>query len=139
LGLVREGEGIAAGVLHSFGITLEQVRWETLAVLSKAVPKPAQGPVQEDVSTTHDVGAAEPGAVPNQGPLQDEDDRVLSILEIPKADLLNSPSGQACAVILSRGSQRFQHNYIGTEHLLLGLVREQEALLHEYCKTWALS
>ena len=25
-------------------------------------------------------------------------------------------------------SQRFQHNYIGTEHLLLGLIREQEGL-----------
>src|SRR5258706_2100255 len=74
LGLVREGEGIAAGVLHNFGINLEQVRWETLAVLNQAGTKPAQEPVQEDVSTTHDVGAAaEPGAALNQRPLQDKD------------------------------------------------------------------
>ena len=26
-------------------------------------------------------------------------------------------------------AQRFQHNYIGTEHLLLGLVREGEGVL----------
>src|SRR5262250_2502180 len=36
LGLVREGEGIAAGVLESMGLTLERVRQETIAVLSRA-------------------------------------------------------------------------------------------------------
>lgn len=34
LGLVREGNGIAAGVLESMGVKLEQVRAETLKVLS---------------------------------------------------------------------------------------------------------
>jgi ATP-dependent Clp protease ATP-binding subunit ClpC len=34
LGLVREGEGIAAGVLESLGVNLEKVRRETLAVLN---------------------------------------------------------------------------------------------------------
>jgi excisionase family DNA binding protein len=33
LGLIREGEGIGAGVLESFGLQLEQVRMETLRVL----------------------------------------------------------------------------------------------------------
>jgi ATP-dependent Clp protease ATP-binding subunit ClpC len=33
LGLVREGNGIAAGVLESMGVKLEQVRAETLKVL----------------------------------------------------------------------------------------------------------
>ena len=33
LGLLREGEGIAAGVLESLGVRLEQARRETLAVL----------------------------------------------------------------------------------------------------------
>jgi len=33
LGLIREGEGIAAGVLESLGLKLEQVRMETLRVL----------------------------------------------------------------------------------------------------------
>src|SRR5438309_3893706 len=33
LGLLREGEGIAAGVLESLGVRLEQVRRETLKVL----------------------------------------------------------------------------------------------------------
>src|SRR6202521_3639725 len=35
LGLVREGEGIAASVLSSFGINLEQVRKSTLAMLDQ--------------------------------------------------------------------------------------------------------
>ncbi len=34
LGLLREGEGIGAGVLESLGVRLEQARRETLAVLS---------------------------------------------------------------------------------------------------------
>ena len=33
LGLVREGEGIAAGVLESLGVNLEKVRTQTIAVL----------------------------------------------------------------------------------------------------------
>src|SRR5437588_4434290 len=33
LGLLREGEGIAAGVLENLGLQLEQVRTETLRVL----------------------------------------------------------------------------------------------------------
>ncbi len=37
LGLLREGEGIAAGVLDSFGITLEKTRAETVNVLSQGV------------------------------------------------------------------------------------------------------
>ncbi len=36
LGMVAEGEGIAAGVLNSMGIDLNNVRTETLRVLSKA-------------------------------------------------------------------------------------------------------
>jgi hypothetical protein len=35
LGLVREGEGIAAGVLESLGVTLEKVRTETIQILSQ--------------------------------------------------------------------------------------------------------
>jgi ATP-dependent Clp protease ATP-binding subunit ClpC len=36
LGLVREGEGIGAGVLESFGLDLQHVRAETLKVLALA-------------------------------------------------------------------------------------------------------
>ncbi len=36
LGLVREGEGIAAGVLESLGVNLEKVRHQTIQVLSQS-------------------------------------------------------------------------------------------------------
>jgi len=44
LGLVREGEGIAAGVLESLGVNLDKVRHEVIRVLSQSS---AAGPAQE--------------------------------------------------------------------------------------------
>ena len=41
LGLVREGEGIAAGVLESLGVNLERVRAETTRILSQSMPQTA--------------------------------------------------------------------------------------------------
>src|SRR5207248_188962 len=40
LGLVREGEGIAAGVLESLGVNLEKVRTQTIQVLSQSSNNP---------------------------------------------------------------------------------------------------
>ncbi len=42
-GLLREGEGVASGVLESLGVTLDKVRTETQRVLSQNVPTAAQG------------------------------------------------------------------------------------------------
>ena len=39
LGLVREGEGIAASVLESLGVNLERVRAETTRILSQSMPQ----------------------------------------------------------------------------------------------------
>ena len=39
LGLLREGEGVAAGVLDSLGISLERARTETTQVISQGMPK----------------------------------------------------------------------------------------------------
>ncbi|MFC1918262.1 Clp protease N-terminal domain-containing protein, partial [Chloroflexota bacterium] len=39
LGLLREGEGVAASVLDSFGITIERAREEVTRVLSQGAPK----------------------------------------------------------------------------------------------------
>ncbi len=43
LGLLREGEGVASGVLDSLGITLERARAETAQVLSRGVPRSKAG------------------------------------------------------------------------------------------------
>ena len=39
LGLVREGEGIAAGVLESLGVSLDKVRSEVTRILSQSMPQ----------------------------------------------------------------------------------------------------
>ncbi len=44
LGLVREGEGIAAGVLESLGVNLEKVRSETTKILSQSMPQSHTSP-----------------------------------------------------------------------------------------------
>lgn len=55
LGLVREGEGIAAGILESLGVSLEKVRIEVLEVLKESeghtVKWVSSGVDQESVST----------------------------------------------------------------------------------------
>jgi len=42
LGLVREGEGIAAGVLESLGVNLDRLRHEIVAVLGTTTPVPSR-------------------------------------------------------------------------------------------------
>lgn len=76
LGLVREGEGIAAGVLESLGVNLEKVRRATLEVLSggssvkqATPPSPPQVPAEaaslvaegEPALTCTYCGARSPG------------------------------------------------------------------------------
>jgi ATP-dependent Clp protease ATP-binding subunit ClpC len=46
LGLVREGEGIAAGVLESLGVNLERVRGETTRILAQTQPQGGSGGAQ---------------------------------------------------------------------------------------------
>jgi ATP-dependent Clp protease ATP-binding subunit ClpA len=48
LGLVREGEGIAAGVLESLGVNLDKVRKTTVDVISAGTPKPVGPAVSEE-------------------------------------------------------------------------------------------
>ena len=65
LGFIREGEGIAAGVLKSLGLQLEQVRTETLRVLrqhqqgQEEAPAPAIPPVPSEATTL--LAKDEPG------------------------------------------------------------------------------
>ncbi|MGB3329967.1 MAG: Clp protease N-terminal domain-containing protein, partial [Thermomicrobiales bacterium] len=46
LGLVREGEGIAAGVLESLGVNLEKVRAQVMQVVSQSASQQAQSKQQ---------------------------------------------------------------------------------------------
>lgn len=85
LGLIHEGEGVAAKALERFGITLEAVREQV---------------EQSMGSQTIPVGGSPPFTP-----------RAKKILELSLREAL-----------------QLGHNYIGTEHILLGLVREGEGV-----------
>ena len=85
LGLLREEEGLAARVLETLDITVEEVRAQVARIVG-----------QGDEVTT--------GQIPFTP-------RAKKVLEL------------ALREALSLG-----HNYIGTEHILLGLVRENEGV-----------
>jgi ATP-dependent Clp protease ATP-binding subunit ClpC len=51
IGLMREGEGVAAGVLESLGVTLEKVRGETNNILSQGATQSGSGPAQKQSGT----------------------------------------------------------------------------------------
>ena len=54
LGLVREGEGIAAGVLESLGVNLEKVRSQVIQVVSQSGPGTGEGGKQQSRTPTID-------------------------------------------------------------------------------------
>ncbi len=113
LGLVREGEGIAAGVLESFGIHLEQVRKSTLAVLSQS-SKAARSETETRTGFNYvpaEIQPSIPDSPTDKVPFERFTERARKVLSLAQEE-----------------AQRFQHNYIGTEHLLLGLVREGEGV-----------
>ena len=134
LGLRREQEGIAAGVLESLGVTLEKARIETIQVLGE---EGEQQQSQDDKESLRASG--EESTASTQQPIQDDDDKVqelsqeendfvqkLGALSQVNRDWFEKFTVRARRVLrFSREeAQSFQHNYIGTEHLLLGLVRE---------------
>ena len=85
LGLIREGEGVAAQALESLGIDLEAVR-------------------QQVVEITGQGEQAPPEHIPFTA-------RAKRVLELSL-----------------REAMQLGHNYIGTEHILLGLIREGDGV-----------
>ena len=86
LGLIREGEGVAAAVLQKMGVSLENIRLE----IEKLVQP---GP------TTQIIG-----------------------------DIPFTPRAKKALELAAEEARSLGHNYIGTEHLLLGLIREGEGI-----------
>ncbi|MFL5658745.1 MAG: Clp protease N-terminal domain-containing protein, partial [Ktedonobacteraceae bacterium] len=128
LGLVREGEGIAAGVLESLGVNLEKVRSQTVSVLSQ-VNKTALD--DRDASTPAAPGANTPGQQSETQANAAEKAGISDRMSTgPKSDRDKfdkfTPRSRKVLSMAQEEAQRLQHNYIGTEHLLLGLVRENE-------------
>jgi ATP-dependent Clp protease ATP-binding subunit ClpC len=85
LGLVREGEGIAAKVLSNLGVELQKVRSAVEFIIGRG-------------------------------------DRMVI------GDISLTPRAKKVIELAVEEARRLNHNYIGTEHLLLGLVREGEGI-----------
>ena len=85
LGLVREGDGVAAKVLSNLGVELNKVRSSVEYIIGRG-----------DRSTSGEIGLTP---------------RAKRVIELAVEE-----------------ARRLNHSYIGTEHLLLGLVREGEGI-----------
>src|SRR5437588_8894600 len=85
LGLVREGEGVAANVLSNLGVDLTRVRSAIELRIGRG-------------------------------------DRVVS------GEIGLTPGAKKVIELAVDEARRLNHHYIGTEHLLLGLVRESEGI-----------
>jgi ATP-dependent Clp protease ATP-binding subunit ClpC len=85
LGLIHEGEGVAAKALESLGISLEGVRGQVEEIIGQGQQAPS-------------------GHIPFTP-------RAKKVLELSLREAL-----------------QLGHNYIGTEHILLGLIREGEGV-----------
>jgi ATP-dependent Clp protease ATP-binding subunit ClpC len=85
LGLIREGDGVAAKALESLGISLDAVRQQVGEIIGRGEKEPS-------------------GHIPFTK-------RAKKVLELSL-----------------RESMQLGHNYIGTEHILLGLIREGDGV-----------
>jgi ATP-dependent Clp protease ATP-binding subunit ClpC len=88
MGLIREGEGVAAAVLQKLGLDLETIRIE----VEKLVQPGPQTQVLGDIPFT--------------------------------------PRSKKALELAAEEARALGHNYIGTEHLLLGLVKEGEGMAY---------
>src|SRR3954451_14899711 len=85
LGLVREGEGIAAGVLESLGVNLEKVRTQTIQVLSQSAAPHERDAKHSKTPTIDQMGidltaAARAGSLDPVIGRHQEIERVIQIL-----------------------------------------------------------
>jgi ATP-dependent Clp protease ATP-binding subunit ClpC len=87
LGLIREGEGVAAAVLQNLSVDLDEVQQKIEETVKKGKAAQATGP---DLPYTS---------------------RAKKVLELAMAE-----------------ARELNHSYVGTEHLLLGLLREEKGI-----------
>jgi ATP-dependent Clp protease ATP-binding subunit ClpA len=120
LGLVREGEGVAAQVLVKLGADLSQVRRQVVQILTEYQ---RTGVAAEHVGTTAVGGVADP-AMGRQSAARGGEllEHALDRLVLRRFTV------SSCRALLLAESEalRLGHPTVGVEHLLLGLLAEDE-------------
>jgi ATP-dependent Clp protease ATP-binding subunit ClpC len=104
LGILRADDGPAADVLTSLGVTLEDVRGESEAMLSGALAS---------IGISFEEVRREAGEV--------FDMRILDGRRIPF-----SPMAKKALVEARKQMRRLGDNYLGTEHVLLGILENED-------------
>lgn len=100
LGLLREGEGIGAGVLESLGLRVQTVQQFTLNALKRS----------QSVQGSPDADVEQRPPTP----------------ERPVSDVEGHELSEASKKVIEQAreeARHWQHDHIGSEHLLLGLLR----------------
>ncbi len=92
LGLIQEGSGIAARALAALGVSLDEARTRTEAIVGQGSAQPGQGGAQ----------AGQSGHIPF------------------------TPRAKKVLELAPREARDLGHSYIGTEHLLLSIMREAD-------------
>jgi hypothetical protein len=115
LGLLREGDGVAARVLKNLDVDIEQTRQEILKELDPnfaSLDGRASGEAQSTI--------AEPT---QQEPQQAAKSEIRSTPGLDLAMVDFAPRAQQVLAHARNEADRFNHAYVSTEHLLLGLIR----------------
>jgi hypothetical protein len=127
LGLLREPEGWAARVLADLGFTLDDIREEVLNRLRRQGPGAREGEAPAEPRTGLTGGPVCPesltpgsaGASPSRArSSRHEGDTVGGGYE------RFSDQARKVMQLANQEAQRLNHEYIGTEHILLGLLKE---------------
>ncbi|HYP41129.1 MAG TPA: DinB family protein [Chloroflexia bacterium] len=102
LGLIREGEGIASGVIESLDVSLEMVREKVIEVITSV----------QGTTARESYSPSSPGSIP------------ISTDEGTTGFDKFTERARKTLQLAHQEAQRFNHDYIGTEHILLGLLHE---------------
>jgi hypothetical protein len=121
LGLLHEPEGVAAKAIVALGISPEAVRQALLAAIPPTAGRQAAGGAESGAGAEAAAGA-EPGA---------DSEAVAGAeagagAEAAAGRMPFSPRAKKAMYLAARQALRLAHNYIGTEHLLLGVLEEEE-------------
>ncbi len=128
LGLLREGEGIGASVLESQGVNLEKVRMKVAQISPDAQQQQTQSTVNEPFVEQTEQLSDKPGSEK----IEASRPRNAAIVQTQSMrPYAGYPFTEQSHRVIERAHEEaisFQHNYIGTEHLLLGLLGNNESI-----------